>query len=344
MNVNELDTRAGAEDVARWEAFVSACPEATFFHRAAWRTVLRDVFGQRPYYLYAESAGDVRGVLPLARQKSVLFGDALISTPFCVYGGVAAADPRARAALEDAAVALGERLGVDHVEFRNLVPRRDDWVRRSGHATFIRDIAPEPEANLLAIPRKQRAEVRKGIERGLATVASRDADGCWRLYARSVHRLGSPVYARRYFHDLARAFGGDCEFFFVHRDGVPVASLLNFYFRDEVLPYYTGSSGDARDGEVHPFMYWSLMNHAAARGARRFDFGRSLVGSGGYAFKKNFGFEPRPLAYEYRLVRGRHAPDPDPRSAKNARLVATWKRLPLWLANAVGPWAARQIG
>jgi FemAB-related protein (PEP-CTERM system-associated) len=344
VNLRTLELDADAATVQRWERFVAGCPEATFFHRAAWRSVLATTFGHAPYFLYVEEDGEVLAVLPLARQRSLVFGDALVSSPFCVYGGVAAATEPARALLEQAAVELGERLGVDHVEFRNLVPRRDDWVRRTGFATFRREIAADADTNLLQIPRKQRAEVRKGIERNLVTVASRDADGCWDLYAKSVHRLGTPVYSRRYFRELARAFGTDCEFYFIRREGVPVASLLNFYFRDEVLPYYAGSSGGGRDGEVHPFMYWSLMNHAASRGARRFDFGRSPVDSGGYAFKKNFGFEPQPLAYEYKLVRGTHVPDADPKSPRVARLVATWKRLPLWLANTVGPWAARQIG
>src|SRR5262245_18170948 len=128
VNVSELDTRADGARVARWDAFVSERQEATFFHRAAWRSVLRDAFGQRAYFLYAESGGQIRGVLPLARQKSILFGDALISTPFCVYGGVAADGPEARAALEEAAIALGERLGVAHIEFRNREPDRKSVV------------------------------------------------------------------------------------------------------------------------------------------------------------------------------------------------------------------------
>jgi FemAB-related protein (PEP-CTERM system-associated) len=344
VNIRTLELDASLHDVARWEHFVAACPEATFFHRAAWRGVLARTFGHRPYFLYAEDGEDIRGVLPLARQRSLLLGDALVSTPFCVYGGVAAADDEVRAALEQAAVELGERLGVAHVEFRNLVPRRDDWIRRASHATFRKTIETDPAKNLLAIPRKQRAEVRKGMERKLLAGPGESADACWELYASSVHRHGTPVYARRYFHDLKAAFGRDCEFFFVHRDGHEAASLLNFYFRDEVLPYYAGSSGAGRDGEVHPYMYWALMNHAAARGARLFDFGRSPVNSGGYAFKQNFGFEPQPLAYEYRLVRSKHAPDADPKSPKYALMVNTWRRLPRWLANTLGPWAARQIG
>lgn len=344
MRVLSLEADAPAESAARWDRFVRSCPEATFFHRAGWRRILARTFGQRPHYLYAEEGGEIRGVLPLARQRSLLLGDALVSTPFCVYGGVAAAEPAAREALERAALDLAGRLGVAHVEFRNLVPRRDDWERRSTFATFRKAIAADAERNLLAIPRKQRAEVRKGIERGLTAVPSPDARRCWELHAASVHRHGTPAFARRYFADLAEVFGGDCEFYLVHRDGRPVASLLSFYFRDEVLPYYAGSSGEGRDGEVHPFMYWSLMNHAAARGARLFDFGRSPVGSGGWAFKRNFGFEPRPLAYEYRLVRGRSLPEPDPKSPRYAFFAAAWRRLPRWLANAAGPWLARQIG
>lgn len=346
MNVHPLPLDAPADLVSRWERFVLVSPEATFFHRAAWRHVLATTFGHTPHFLYAESGGEIRGVLPLARQKSLLFGDALVSSPFCVYGGVAAVEPAAREALERAAVELGEKLGVAHVEFRNLKPRRDDWIRHESNATFRKPIEADPEKNLLAIPRKQRAEVRKGIERGLVARAgaAADADRCWNLYARSVHRLGSPVYARRYFSDLAKAFGDDCEFYFIERDGRRVASLLNFYFRGEVLPYYAGSSGEGRDGEVHPFMYWSLMNHAAARGASLFDFGRSPVGSGTYSFKKNFGFEPQPLAYEFKLIRGAHSPDADPKSPKYALMVNTWRWLPRFVANTIGPWAARQIG
>jgi len=344
VNVLPLEPEASAERAERWDRFVRDCPEATFFHRAGWRRVLARAFGQRPYYLYAESGGEVRGVLPLARRRSLLLGDALVSTPFCVYGGVAAAEPAAREALTAAVLELAGRLGVAYVEFRNLEPRRDDWERRATFDTFRRGIAAEPEQNLLAIPRKQRAEVRKGIERGLAAAPAPDPGGCWELHAASVHRHGTPVPARRYFADLAAEFGADCECYFVTDRGRRVASLLNFYFRDEVLPYYAGSADGSRDGEVHPFMYWSLMNHAAARGARVFDFGRSPAGSGAWAFKRNFGFEPRPLAYEARLVRGARLPEADPKSPRYARFAAGWRRLPRWLADAAGPWLARQIG
>jgi hypothetical protein len=343
VNVSELGSRADAAAVARWDAFVSASPEATFFHRAAWRTVLRDAFGHRPHFLYAESDGRIRGVLPLARQKSLLFGDALVSTPFCVYGGVAADDPAARSALEDAAVALGERLGVAHVEFRNRVPRRDDWVRRSTFATFGREIAADPtrtccRSRASSAPRCGRASSEtwsrsRAATRTAAGTSTRRASTGW---ARRSTRVATSATSRARSGPTASSSSSAARASRSPRSSTSTSATS--------APYYAGSSGDGRDGEVHPFMYWSLMNHAASRGARRFDFGRSPVESGGYAFKKNFGFEPQPLAYEYKLVRGDHVRRSTPRARAWRGSWATWKRLPLWVANTFGPWAARQIG
>ena len=75
---------------ARWDAFVMACPEATFFHRAGWQNIVRGVFHHDTYFLYAEAGGVIQGVLPLGHVNSWLFGSSLVGLPFAVYGGVAA--------------------------------------------------------------------------------------------------------------------------------------------------------------------------------------------------------------------------------------------------------------
>src|SRR5580698_5785314 len=92
-----------AGDCERWNAYVQSHPEATFFHLCEWERVLRQAFSHRVHYLYAESGGQLVGVLPLAEVKSLLFGHALISTPFCVYGGILASDAAAHRELERAA-------------------------------------------------------------------------------------------------------------------------------------------------------------------------------------------------------------------------------------------------
>jgi FemAB-related protein (PEP-CTERM system-associated) len=336
------DDRDGA---ARWDAYVAGCPAATFFHRAGWQQVIKDVFGHRTYFLYAQRGERIEGVLPLARVKSFLFGDALASLPFAVYGGVAADGDEAATALEDEAQAVAQRLGVDHLEFRNVRPRHCDWPTQDIYVTFRKKLAPDPEANMLAIPRKQRAMVRKGLKNALSGEIDTAADRFFALYADNVHRHGTPALPKRYFDALQRVFGADCEVLtVVDGGGRPVSSVLSFYFRDEVLPYYAGDDLAARDLAANDFKYWELMRRACERGVKVFDYGRSKRGTGSYAFKKNWGFEPAPLHYEYRLYRGDAIPQNNPANPKYRAFIALWRRLPIGLANRLGPIVVRSLG
>jgi FemAB-related protein (PEP-CTERM system-associated) len=333
-----------APDADRWDGFVEKHPQATFFHLSGWKSVIERSFGHETPYLLAEDGAGLRGVLPLGRIRSRLFGDALTSTPFCVYGGALAADEAARRALEAEACRLAERLGVDHLELRNLEPRNPDWPTKPLYVTFRKEIDPDPEVNLKAIPRKQRAVVRKAIESELASEIDDDVDRLWRIYSESVRNLGTPVFPRRYFRALLEAFGDRCEVLTVTDRGQGVASVLSFYFRDEVLPYYGGGVEAARALRANDFLYWELMRRASERGVRVFDFGRSKRDVGSYRFKKHWGFEPQPLHYEYHLVRAGEVPDVNPLNPKYRLFVEGWKRLPLPLSRWLGPWLARSLG
>jgi FemAB-related protein (PEP-CTERM system-associated) len=160
-----------------------------------------------------------------------------------------------------------------------------------------------------------------------------------------VRRHGTPALPKRYFDSLLDEFGKDCEVLTVVDDtGTPVSSVLSFYFRDEVLPYYAGDAVRARELAANDFKYWELMRRACARGLKVFDYGRSKVGAGSYAFKKNWGFEPAPLHYEYRLYKRDAIPQNNPNNPKYKLMIAAWRRLPLWVANRLGPAIVRNLG
>jgi len=148
--------------------------------------------------------------------------------------------------------------------------------------------------------------VRKGIDRGLVSVVDADRDRLFSIYAESVRNLGTPVFARRYFRLLMELFSDSIDIVTVLDGEEAIASVLNFYFRDEVLPYYGGGGRWRASATATIFMYWEVMRRAAARGLRLFDFGRSKLGTGAYAFKKNWGFTPAPLHYRFRLARARN--------------------------------------
>jgi len=336
--------RLGRNEEERWDAFVDDAPQATFFHRTAWRGLIEQTLGHRCHYLYAERDGVVTGVLPLAEIRSRLFGHALISTPFCVYGGVLAGDPDSEERLTQAAAALADELRVDYLELRDREPRATDWPVKDLYVGFRKAIEADHDKNMKAIPRKQRAMIRKGIALGLEAHHGGSVDEFYRVYAESVRNLGTPVLSRKYYARLQQTFADDCEITVVTHRGQAVAAVMSFYYRDEVHPYYGGSVARGRDLAANDFMYWAVMQRAAERGARLFDFGRSKQDSGSYHFKKHWGFEPRPLPYAYYLVRAKAVPNVSPTNSKYHLFIKAWQRLPLSVSQALGPWLARDLG
>ena len=336
---------AAASDAAGWDAFVQRCPEATFFHRFGWREIIDDVFRHRSHYLVAERAGRIAGILPLAEVKSRMFGHSLVSLPFCVYGGPAADDAGTELALIEEATRLARTLDVEFLELRNRAGKCPSWARQDIYVTFRRDLLPETEANLLAVPRKQRAMIRKGIKNGLRGETDSSVDRFFALYADNAHRHGTPPFAKEYFARLLEVFGNSCEvLIIVDAQGRPVSGVMSFYFRDEVLPYYAGDTVAARDLAGNDFKYWELMQRACARGLRVFDYGRSKQGTGSFDFKKNWGFEPVPLAYEFQLLKRAEVPQNNPLNPKYRMLIALWRRLPRPVVNVVGPHIVRNLG
>jgi len=341
-----LEIRSLDEGTERaWDAFVEARPDGSQFHLSGWKRVIESAFGHRCEYLCATRSGRITGVLPLVHVRSRLFSNALISTAFCVYGGPLAEDSASLAALDDAALELGRSLGVDYVEYRLRKRAHDDWVcNDSLYATFRKEILPEPEANLLAIPRKQRAMIRKGAKQGLRCADDQGVDRFFRLYSESVRNLGTPVYPRRFFDLLKAEFAEACEITVVEKDGSALSAVMSFLFRDEVLPYYGGGCADARNNAAYDFMYWNVMARASERGVKTFDFGRSKLGTGSYDFKRHWGFDPIPLCYEYCLLAADGVPEINPLNPKYRLAISVWKQLPLSAANLIGPYLSRSLG
>jgi FemAB-related protein (PEP-CTERM system-associated) len=341
VRVEPLDGGSGAD----WDRFVATAPGATFFHRAGWRTVIERSFGHRCHFLQARRDGRISGVLPLVNVSSRLFGNRLISGAYGMYGGPVASDPASLDALSRAAEQLAADLEVGYVEYRLRRPSGRPWARNSAlYATFRRPLVPDHDANLRAVPRKRRAMIRKALSCGLRSELDRDVDRFYSVYARNVRNHGTPVYPLPYFRTLLEVFGSDCEVLTVIRDGQPLASVLSYYFGDEVLPYYSGVVEPGRRCAAGDLMYWELMRRACERGARVFDFGRSKVRTGAFAYKRNWGFEPEYLHHEYLLLRRTRMPDLSPLNRKYALLIAFWRRLPLFAANALGPLVSRGLG
>jgi FemAB-related protein (PEP-CTERM system-associated) len=215
---------------------------------------------------------------------------------------------------------------------------------RDLYVTFRKDFSADADKNMLAIPRKQRAMVRKGIQKGLQASVDQSVDCHYAMYSESLRNLVTPVFTDRYLRILLEVFGSDCEILTIRHGKESVASVMSFYFRNEVIPYYGGGTAAARAVAGNDYMYWAVMERARELGKSVFDYGRSKLGTGSYDFKSNWGFEPQPLYYEYYLVKAKSVPSLSPNNPKFSLSIKLWKKLPLGVARLLGPPLARYLG
>jgi FemAB-related protein (PEP-CTERM system-associated) len=344
LSVRAFDGRDPAER-KRIEGFVAASG-GSLFHRPAWIAAVEAGTGQRAAGLVCERMGAVTGWLPLTQVRSALFGAALVSSGCGVGGGILAESAEAARALAEAAERHAAAGGFSTIELRGgpIPAHWESWSDR--HCGFIRPLAASDEAELAAIPRKARAEVRKGLALDHRVTIGRGASDLaahYACYSESVRNLGTPVFPRRLFAAMLAAFPESSDILTVWDGERPLASVLSFYRAGAVMPFWGGGVLAARAARANERMYYALMLHARARGMKHFDFGRSKTGSGPYAFKKNWGFAPEPLTYGAWAAPGAKPRNIDPTDAGYSRKIALWKKLPLALANLVGPWIARGL-
>jgi len=335
-------------DALAWDELVSRSGESTFFHRFAWRRLLCDALGYDDHYLGASDGDRLVGILPLVGVNSRLFGRSLCSLPFCSYAGPLAEEgpdrQRIEGALIDAAVRLGARLKVGHVELRGMRGWRPDEPRQTLYATFRAPIAADLDS-MKGIPQKRRNVVRRAVSLGLVASVSHEADRFFDLYAENARAHGTPALGRSFFRALLDAFESSCDVLFVaDATGRDLSAILNFYHRGEVLAYFAGEVAAARETNANDFKYWSLMRHATARGCTRFDFGRSKAGTGSYQFKRLWGFEPTELQYEFPYLPSGRVPQNNPNNPKFRAAIETWKRLPRPLVDRLGPMLVGGLG
>lgn len=346
--INAADlTQAGER--ARIDAYVRGHPDATPFHLTGWNVAVARACGQTAHCLIAEHAdGSLAGVLPLTEIRSPLFGKALVSAGFAVDGGILTSRDAIADALAASAWALAERLGCPSLELRGGPAPGEGWiVDDTTYLGFSRDLAKDDEAELLAIPRKQRADVRKSLDADLeVAIGSTPSDLAmhYAVFSESVRNLGTPVFPAGLFREVAAELGKHADIVTVSKHGKPHASVFSLYLNGTVYPFWGGGTREARMLKANDRLYYELMRHARGRGCTRYDFGRSKAGTGVAAFKKNWGFEGVPLRYAKRVAAGETPREMNPMSPKYRLQVAVWKKLPLWLANAMGPVIAKGLG
>jgi len=327
-----------------WSEYVARHADATGYHEWAWREGFERAFGCPPMYFAARRHGQIVGVLPTVLLDSWLFGRALVSLPFLNYGGVLADDDGAARALLDTAIAVAREHRCRHLELRHFRRHFEDLPCKRHKVTMRLPLRPGA-ALWDGLDRKARNQIRKAQKSGL-TYQEGGAEllnAFYAVFARNMRDLGTPVYSPRFFAEVLGVFSGRARIHVVSSAAIPVAAGLTFETRGTVEIPWASSVRDFNALCPNHLLYWSMLEGASAGGCSTFDFGRSTPHEGTYKFKEQWGAQPVPLYWEYALLAGGDVPNSSPTNPKFRLAIAMWKKLPLSVANRIGPMIVRAI-
>lgn len=327
-----------------WNEYIYNHLYGSAFHLTQWKVSIEKAFGHKTFYYFYEKGGVILGVLPMVQLKSMFFGNIISSLPFAAYGGPLADNTDIFDKLLCFAKNLTTELKGDYLDLKFLQQVDNGLSQSDLYVTFIKSLSSDNDENMKAIPRKQRAMVRKGMKAGLTAHNSKDTlDDFYDIYAKNVQRLGTPVYSKKWFKTLLDVYGDNAEMLIIRHRDKTISGVLSLYYKDVILPYYAASLSEYRHLAPNDFQYWTLMKHAVEKGCRYFDFGRSKRETGSYKFKINWGFEPQQLHYQYYLNKIDIMPELNPLNPRYRLKIEVWKRLPEWVAKTIGPHIVKSI-
>ena len=321
-----------------WDDYVDKHSQGTFFHLSGWKYVLEKTFGYQSFYLLATKESKVCGILPLFVVKSLLGGKALISLPFAVYGGICSDNEEVAKLLIKEAEKITKKSGSNYLELRHIKQSNLDMPYKNLYYTFIKELPQQKEKCLANLPRKARASARKGIKSGLTSEFGINlVKEFYNIYAVSVRNLGSPVFSFQFLNNILNEFEKYSTILLTKYQEKAIAGVFTFLYKESILPYFGGALPQYFELQPNNFMYLKLMEYGVQSNCKYFDFGRSKKETGPYYFKKNQGFEPQLLFYEYYLNNIETMPDVSPLNPKVQIAVKIWKKLPVWLTKIIGP-------
>ncbi len=326
---------------AGWDEYVFQHPRASVYHQGAWPRFINEVFGQDAYFIHArDEAGRLTGVLPVIRQPGPLFGSSLTSLPYFNYGGALADTEAIALALMQRAAELARDLKCRYLECRDTAQHEIGWSVRTDKVSMILDLPADADALGKALGAKMRSQIRRPdreqaiVRRGGIELV----DAFYAVFARNMHALGTPVYPKRFFRELAKKFPDSVRLIVIETAGQPQAAGFLVLNAGRVEIPWAACLEGAKPRGYNMKLYWEVLSFAIEQGAKSFDFGRSTADSGTYRFKAQWGAKPLPLYWHRWEKSGVPAPQASASQGGLRELVSgLWSKLPLRVANLLGP-------
>lgn len=334
MQINELAN----EDVSAWECYIKRHSDSTFYHQIGWRNAIKKTYGHETYYLVAKENEDIKGIFPLFLIKNKMFGKKLVSVPFAPYGGVCADNITIKNALVEEAIRIADDYNVGFLEIRGPSGHENLLFTNSSYYTLILDLDRNPELVWNKLNRKVRNATRKAVNSNLIfEMDNKYERDFYRIFSRNMRDLGAPVHSNKFYENLLYEFPDKTDIAVAKYEDKVIGSIFLLYFKDTVISGWAASDKSYRMYNPNNILYWEAIKYGCENGFKYFDFGRSLMNSGTYRFKKPWGAEPKQLHYYYYLNHASKMPDTSQNNSKRKTFSKFWEKLPVPMANFIGP-------
>jgi hypothetical protein len=156
--------------------------------------------------------------------------------------------------------------------------------------------------------------------------------------------LGTPVYPRRFFDEVLAGLGDKISVMVVYLEGTPVSTALLVRWRDSIKVPWAATLHSVNPMAINMRLYWELLQHAIDLRCQKFDFGRCTRDAGTYRFKAQWGALPIQLYWRTHALE-----DVDSvttvlnNRSKLDGAVRIWSKLPLTVANLLGPTISHRL-
>ncbi|MEX1033989.1 MAG: GNAT family N-acetyltransferase, partial [Cellvibrionaceae bacterium] len=162
-------------------------------------------------------------------------------------------------------------------------------------------------------------------------------DEFYRVFSRNMRDLGTPVYPKVFFKTILEELPRHCTIVVVRLGQAAVGTAFLAGYKDMLEIPWASTRREYNSYNINMWMYRQMLIHTIKNGYDYFDFGRSTINAGTYQFKKQWGAKPLQHHWYYHLAPDKALPQLNPDNPRYRLAIAAWKRLPVFVANILGP-------
>ena len=336
-----------SEHASQWNSYVENNKNASVYHLLEWKNVIKEVFGHETYYFYAiDDNGVVKGVLPLVILNSLVFGNFMVSLPFFNYAGVLAETPAIDRQLFLKAASLAKELKAKHILYRQQKEISLDYPCNLDKVSLALELPETVEALSKQFKSKLRSQIKRPLREGIKIHIGGEEllPDFYQVFSINMRDLGTPVYSRKFFYEMFRVFPDKCHLVVAKINEKPVSAAFLIGYKDVMEVPWASTLRQYNSIGANMFLYSEMLKFCIEKGYKTFDFGRSSVDSGTLRFKKQWGTLTTRQLYWYSWAdEGSVAENISPKNPKYQIAIKAWKKMPLIMANFLGPMIVKNI-